>query len=607
MRAAWLVQAGLLLLAWPVGAQVRLGETSNNLSGTVSSGYTADYGNMTSSSHSWTVGGAATASGSFYNPNFLSYNANFYMNQSQANSNFQSISNASGINLSTNIFGGSHFPGSVSYTKGYNSQGNYSIPGISDYVTHGNNQDLGVNWSENIPDKPSLSFGYQLGSGQYSVYGTNDTGTNAFHSLNLHSAYGLAGFNMGAYYTAGAGHSLIPQAVSGTGNTETHTNNGGEGFNVTHMLPLHGSFSAGINRSNWNTDYLGFNSSGAIDIINAQASVHPKNALSLTGNVSYSDNLSGQLFQSVVSAGGVAPGFNSNDKSDSLDLMAIATYTPLTNLQTTAFFERRTQSFLGVTYGVKSYGGGAAYSHKVYNGNLNTSVSLTANSSDTSGADTLGISTTENYTGEFHDWHFSGSFAYTQNAQTLLVTYMNSFFNYTGNVRRRWGKFSIGAGAGAGRTALTQQAGTANSSQSYNASVGYSSWINATGTYSKADGQALATGVGLIPVPVPSPILPSDLVSLFGGKSMSLSLTSTPVRNLTLAASYAKATSNTSSNSITSTNNNNQYNALIQYRVRKLNFVSGYARLQQGFSVSGTQPEVISSFYIGVSRWFNFF
>ena len=54
-------------------------------------------------------------------------------------------------------------------------------------------------------------------------------------------------------------------------------------------------------------------------------------------------------------------------------------------------------------------------------------------------------------------------------------------------------------------------------------------------------------------------------------------------------------------------NQNNEFNALIQYQFRKLNFNSGYSRLEQGFSGSGTPPEVISSFYIGVSRWFNFF
>jgi len=184
---------------------------------------------------------------------------------------------------------------------------------------------------------------------------------------------------------------------------------------------------------------------------------------------------------------------------------------------------------------------------------------------------------------------------------------MNSFYNYSGTARRRWGKFNFSAGAGAARTALTEQAGAANSSQSYNASFGYGAWINATGSYSKAGGQALATGTGLVPVPVPVPILPSGLVSLFGGDSYSFGLSSSPVKKLILSATYAKALSNTINDTASSTNQNNQFNTLIQYQFRKLNFNSGYARLEQGFSGSGTSPEVISSFYIGVSRWFNFF
>ena len=61
------------------------------------------------------------------------------------------------------------------------------------------------------------------------------------------------------------------------------------------------------------------------------------------------------------------------------------------------------------------------------------------------------------------------------------------------------------------------------------------------------------------------------------------------------------------SSGISSANNNNQFNTLIQYQVRKLNFVSGYSRLEQGFSGTGTKPEIISSYYMGISRWFNFF
>jgi hypothetical protein len=602
-----LVQLGLLLLALPVAAQVRVGELSTNLSGDLAVGYTDEYGNMTSASHSWLVGGAANLSGSFHNPNFLSFNVGLYLNQSRANSNFQSISNASGINVSSSIFGGSYFPGSITYSKAYNSEGNYAIPGIANYVTHGDNDAFGANWSENVPGKPSFSLGYQMGNSHYSVYGTNDQGNNTFHSLNLQSAYRMAGFNMGAYYSLGGGHSLIPQVVTGQPETEEHSDNSAFGLNVSHNLPLQGSFIAGFNRSSWDSDYLGSRTSGTIDMVNSVASMRPASKLSLSASMNYSDNLTGQVIQSIIGVGGIVPGLNSNQSSDSLDLMGIANYTPLPYLQTTAFAEHRTQSYLGETYGVQSYGGGATYSRELLAGSFNATMTAADNVADNSGQNTLGFSTTENYSSEFRGWHVNGSFGYAQNVQTLLVTYMNSYFNYSGNVRRRWGNLSLTAGAGSARTGLTQEPGTENSSQTYNASLSYGVWLTGTGSYSKANGQALATGAGLVPVPVPSPILPSNLVSLFGGESYSVGLSSNPVKNLILTANYAKSDSNTSFGGVASTNHNNQSNALVQYHVRKLYLNGGYARLEQGFSTSGKPPEVISSYYFGVSRWFNFF
>jgi len=607
LRATVLLHAGLLLLTWPALSQVRLGEVSANSNGTVSTGYTASYGNMTDSNHGWTVGGATALSGSFHNPNFLSFNASLYLNQSRANSDFQSISDASGIDISTSIFGGSKFPGSISFSKAYDSEGNYAVPGLANYVTHGNSDTIGINWSENLPDAPSFSAGFQMGSSQYSVYGTNDNGTNAFHSLNLHSGYKLAGFNLAAYYSNGGGHSLIPEIVTGQQATETHSDNSAYGFNATAHLPMQGSFSAGINRSEWSSDYLGSSSSGTIDTMNALAAIHPTGKVSLSTSANYSDNLTGQLIQSIIAAGGTVAGLNSNQSSDSLDLMSIASYAPAANLQTSAFFERRTQDYLGVTYGVKSYGGSATYAHALLNGTFNSAVTVSANAADNTGEDTLGFSATENYSSQVLGWHVTESFGFAQNVQTLLITYMNSFYNYSGNARRNWGRFNIGVGAGGARTALTQQAGTANSSDNYNASMGYGTWLTATGSYSSSGGQAIATGAGLVPVPVPSPTLPSNLVSLFGGDSYSFGLSSTPVKKLIIAGAYSKSISNTTSNAVTSANQNNQLNTLVQYQYRKLNFISGYDRLEQGFSGSGTPPEVISTYYFGVSRWFSFF
>jgi hypothetical protein len=605
LRVAWFVLAGSLLPAWPCLSQIKTGEVSSNLSGTASTGFAATYGNLTSSSHSWVVGGNADYSGSFYNPNFLSFNGSVYLNQSRANSNFQSISNASGFNLSSNIFSGSHFPGSISLSKAYNSEGNYAVPGLANFVTHGDSDTVGINWSENVPGAPSLSAGFQLGSSNYSVYGTNNAGKNKFHSFNLSSAYRLAGFSTGAYYSTGAGQSLIPQFVSGQSMAKLHSGNSSYGFNVSHQLPLRGSFSSGFNRSDYSSSYLGSSSTGAIDTVNTNAAVRPTDKLSISASANYSDNLSGQLIQSVVAAGGVVPGINSNQSSDSLDLMTVASYTFRPNLQGSGFAERRTQSFLGQNYGVNSYGGSATYGHTVLDGNLNAALTVTDNTTDNTGENTMGLSTNANYSTQLLGWRINGSFGYAQNVQTLLITYMNSFYNYSGNATKRWGRFSLGAGANASRTGLTQQAGTLSSSQSYNASLSYSPVLTATGSYSKSNGQALVTGAGL--VPISPPIVPSSLISLYGGNSYSFGLASSPVKKLTIAATYAKSSTNMANSTASSSNQNSQYNALIQYQIRKMTFNSGYARLQQGFSQSGTKPEVISSYYMGISRWFNFF
>jgi hypothetical protein len=602
-----MVQAGLLLMAVPAVAQVQFGEASTNLNGTISSGYSATYGNLTPSTHSWTIGGDATFSGYYHSPNFLSFTVSPYLNQSSANSDFQSISDASGVNATVNIFNGSKFPGAVTYSKAYNSEGNYAVPGLADYVTHGNSDSFGINWSENLPNAPSFSAGFQMGNSSYSVYGISDQGTNAFHSTNLHSAYTWEGFNMGAYYVNGGGHSDVPALAAGAPSTEIRTGNSGEGFNVNHLLPWSGSVSGSYNRSTWDSDYLGFTTSGTINLLNTVATVRPRNNLSVSGSANYSDNLAGQLAESVVGVGGIVPAFNTNQSSDSLDLLGTVTYTPMPNLQTDGFVERRTQSFLGQDYGVTSYGGGGTYAHALAGGTLNGSVNVSANAADNTGRDTLGFSATGNYSNIVRGWHLNGSFGYAQNVQTLIITYMNSFYNYSVSARRRWGQFNLGVGAGGSNTALTDQPGTANNSQSYNASVAYGTLLTATGTYARSSGQALLTGTGLVPVPIPSPILPSSLVSLYGGDSYAFSLSAIPTKRLVIAATFGKAITSTTNNSILSSNETNQLNSIVQYRVRKLNFVSGYARLEQGFSGSGRPTEIISSYYMGVSRWFNFF
>jgi hypothetical protein len=600
---------GLLLLAPLAAGQITaLGDNlSMNLNGTVSAGYTADYGNLISSDHSLTVGGTGTFSGFYYNPNFVSFTVSPYLNQARDNSSFQSISNASGVNLTSSIFSGSHFPGSISYARAYNSEGNYAVPGLANYTTHGDSDTFGINWAANLPDLPTLSANFQTGSNQYSIYGTNDSGNNKYHSFGLRSGYRLDGFDLSGYFQDGSSHSLLPQALQGAQSQTATSSNSGYGFAVGHALPFHGGFSASYNSSDVNSDYVGYRYNGTIDSYNAIAGIQPTSKLHISVSTDYSDNLTGVLYESIISAGGLINPPNQNQGSHSFDVLGNASYAILPNLQLQALAERRQQHFMGQQYGANSYGGGVTYGRGLFGGNINAALTLTENTLDQSNLNTLGFNGTVNYSRRFQKWVVGGSFSYAQNVQTLLVTYMASYYNYSGSVRRRFGNLSWSASASSSRTGLSVQKGTTNSSESYTSGISYSRWISLTGTYANSSGNAIQTGTGLVTTPIPPPLLPSNLFVLYGGKSYGFGLSSTPLRRLTVSASYGKANSNTDFGGIGSWNRNEQINTLFQYQFRKMYLTGGYSRLLQGFSASGTPPANVSSFYMGVSRWFNFF
>ncbi len=104
--------AGFLFLAFPAVAQIQVGDKLNmNMNGIVSVGYNDIWGNTIDSSHSLNVGGNGTLSGFYHDPNFLVLNLSPYYNQSSQNSTSRSLFNSSGFEFSSNIFGGSHFPG----------------------------------------------------------------------------------------------------------------------------------------------------------------------------------------------------------------------------------------------------------------------------------------------------------------------------------------------------------------------------------------------------------------------------------------------------------------------------------------------------------------
>jgi hypothetical protein len=596
----------MLLLALPLQGQVQYGDLKMNLNGILTGGYSGSYGDIIGSAHNLGFGGNGDLSGSFYDPNFLSFSFAPYYERSQANSNYQSISDASGFNLNSSIFSGSHFPGSISYAKAYNSQGLFAVPGLGAYSTFGNSSTFGAHWSELLPNLPSLSFAFQQGSNDYSVYGTHDTGNSHHHSFNLQSGYKLEGFDLGAYYTQGASDSLIPDVLGNSVQPQKENSDySGYGFNIAHAIPLRGQFLSNYNSSTVNSDYLGYRFNGTIDTVNASAGIQPSDKLHMSVNADYSDNLAGQLYlSSVPNATAVLP---TNQESHAMGLQGNVSYNLLANLQTQVYVDRRTQYYLGESFGSTSYGAGASYGRGLFNGSFSTSLFVIANTRDNSDEHTLGLNTSVSYSKRIGLWSFGGSLNYAQNVQTLLISYTTSYYNYSLNVRKKFNNRLVMSGsAGFSQSGLTAVPGTESHSKSFSVGMGYGQWIAMSGTYSNASGQGLLGGGGINGVPLP-PVIPDSLLIFYGGRSYSAAISSTPIRRFTMSAALSKTNSSTFSSGVSSLNNVEQFNAYFQYQFRKMNLTGGYSRLMQGFTAAGTPPSQVSSFSIGVSRWFNFF
>ena len=185
----------------PRAAQVKLGELSTSLNGTISTGYTATYGNMTEFTHGWTLGGDSHPYRLLLQPQFsflqhlslsepiagqLQLPVHLQCQRSQCQHQY--------LRLAANS------PVQSAIPRPTTPKATTRFPGIADFVTHGNSHNFGVNWSANIPDKPTFPPDTRRGTARIPCTAPTIRGTNSFHSFNLHSAYSVAGFNLGADY-----------------------------------------------------------------------------------------------------------------------------------------------------------------------------------------------------------------------------------------------------------------------------------------------------------------------------------------------------------------------------------------------------------------------
>lgn len=592
-------------------AQISIGDNLklSNATGNLGAGYTGNYGNQIDSSHSLDWNGSGTISGYYYDPNFLGFSVAPYYDQSRANSSSQSLTNTSGVNVTSSIFGGSRFPGSVTYSKGFNSQGTFGVPGLPDFTTHGNNDTFGIGWSANLPDLPSLSTNFQLSHSAYSIFGTDSEGTSASHSFNIRSGYTLAGFNLNGGYSHAVANSDVPLLLAPGDAATSDVTSDTWNFSAGHRLPMRGNFSANFSR--YSSDYNYSNESistgnSATDSYAGTASIQPWDKVSFSGSVGFDDNLGGTLTQQILNAGGSAEQIFPLTGSTSLSMIGQVAYQPFNDLALDGQIQRRVQSWLGVDFGVTSYTGLARYTRQLWGGSLGAITSVTGNREDNTQGTVLGFSDNITYSRSVAGWNFGGNFGYSQNVQTLLVTYMTSNYTAGGTIQRRLGAVYLSLAANTARTGMALQQGDEAASNSYSVGLTTGKFFSASASYQDSNGTAIQTIAGLTPTPIP-PVINPEAIVLYEGRSYAFSASTSPFRRFALAATYSKSLSDTRSSTINSNLAFEQLAVTTHYQWRKMYLMGGYSQFVQGISVAGVPASRLSSFYVGVNRWFNWF
>ncbi len=587
--------------------ELSIGEnTKLSVGGLFTFGYTGDYGDVIPSEHGLTFGVDGRVAGYYYNPNFISFTATPYYNQSRDNSSYQSLTGATGVSSTVDLFNGSHFPGSVSYRYDRNSSGTFGLAGQPNFTTIGTGQGFGINWSALFPSLPTLSVGYSQGGGSGTIYGTSEQTTSNTKLFNVRSGYQIAGFRLNAFYDRNSLNSKFPQFLAGQSESLQDSSGNDVGFGVQHDLPLHGQFYANYDRLTADTNYFSdagqsSNFSSYIDdIVNTGASFHPTEKLTLNVIGNYTSNLNGYLSQNLVGTGTAEPGLSLGSGAHSSTIGGGATYQFTNDLSASSQATYYDQEYFGKTYTGTYLSGTVNYGKRLLD--MFTFSGSVIDSSNGQGTNALGFIGNVNFFHNIKGFQTSGVFSYAQNVQSLLVTYTTSYYSYSANTHRhlpaglQWTAAFTGTHSG-----LTNYQGTSSRSEGYSTSLS-SRKFTVTGNYTQLTGISLLGAGGFVPV-IATPGVNGFIT--FGGSSYGGGLSLTPVRRLVVAGSFNRAISNTLGQTI-SHNNTEIYNAQLIYHLRRIGVQAGYTRFTQGISAVGA-PANTTAYFVGVSRWFDFF
>jgi hypothetical protein len=611
MQGRLILLAGVVLFALPLLAQLQLNGVSMTGNGTFSAGYSGGYTGLSGgSSHGITLGGNANIDGDYFNPQFLSFHLMPYYNRDQSNSASRSIEDSSGVDGTVDIFSGSHIPGSVSFSKDYNSTGSFGIPGTAGLVTHGNGTGLNINWSALFPGLPTLTAAYSKNNSTTSVYGSQNTAESSFQNLSFQSTYNIAGYNLNGTYSHASGHSQFPELLVGTTGVAKETNSSNNyQVSASHSIPFRGQFQTQYTRLGYHYDYGEQNSSqGSSNTINSIATISPFKTLGASIQGDYTDDVAGGLEQEILSSTGQTILINGSTNSGHA-IGAQVYYNPSSLFGVTGQVQHAVQTALGRTYSLTTYGASAISRYsRPFLGSFTFSGGL-LDSANQAGNSVLGGVANVNFSRKMFGWDVQSNFGYSQNVQTVLVIETTSSMSYSASIHRKMAhrKF-LNLGFSGGHSGLSQQSGDTSHQEQFFGNFNYHN-LSFSGNYSKNFGTSIYTAAGLVVLPgnLPPSIFSPNALAVTSGTSYSFGMGTTLMRRLIVTSSYASSRGTTLQPTNSLQINNSLANVLLTYRLRRLYITGGYTRLlQTSQGLSNTQSR-INTFFIGISRWFNLF
>ena len=339
------------------------------------------------------------------------------------------------------------------------------------------------------------------------------------------------------YYDHTKYDTQFPEFLTGVQGTDFSNSRVSDfGFSGTHDLPWHGAFSAGYNYTDVKSDFgstIGQNANTSSYTTNSETAAvtfHPTLNLGLFANESYISNLSGYFYQALIGTGSGAPPVELGTGSHSTTFGGGANYQFTKDLSGVAQATYYDQAYLGNSYTGTYVSGTLNYGRRLWN--LFTFSGSVIESSNGQGNNGLGFIANVNYYHRFGLWETSGAFSYAQNVQSYLITYTTSYYNYNGNIHRRfWHAAQWTAAFNGSHNGFTNQPGTSNHTEVYSSSLS-TRLMGIGGNYSKADGTSVLTSNGLQPVP-PTPGLPPAYLIVYNGTSYGAGLSLTPTSRLT--------------------------------------------------------------------------